>query len=159
MKLMDKKEKTRSYASLSLYSRVLSVEELTQLVGIPPDDVKQKGTPVARSPSPVYRHSVISFESRVDQSADPSAHLEDLLSWLGPAKDRLRAFAEPACVEEPELRTPVSMTVVIETRRSETGFEFSNELLKAISDFGSDLGVEVDFDDEPSDEEIETWAT
>jgi hypothetical protein len=71
-----------------------------------------------------------------------------LLHLTSAAKDALRKFAERARVEDPDTKTPLYVRLVVETTRAEIGFDFSDELLKAISDLGAHLGVELEFDDE-----------
>lgn len=142
---------TRSYATLSVYSRTLSAQELIELIPVQPDRSWQKGTPntrQGRDPRHVHRLSGLSFRSRLDRSADPNAHLDDLLHLISTGKDALREFAERARVEDPETKTPLYVRLVVETTRGEIGFDFSDELLKAISDLGAHLGVELEFDDE-----------
>jgi Domain of unknown function (DUF4279) len=152
---MDNNIERRSFVTLSIYSRTLSAEELAQLVPFPPDTAKQKGTPRGRKPGNVHPHSVVTYESHVDPSADLSAHLEDLLGRLDPAKDALRAFAQRAHGEDSPStsvakRPPAPMVLWLraETTDGAIGFGVSHQELEAICDLGAYLAVELETYDE-----------
>jgi hypothetical protein len=145
---MDNHEYTSSYATLTVYSRSLSVDELTQLIPLSPHYTWQKGTPRSkRNPSNVHPFSGLDFESRLDRSAGPEAHLDDLINLLIPAWDALREFGQRARVEDPET-TPLWIRFIVETTRHEIGFGFSSELTNAMADLGVRFGVELEIVDE-----------
>jgi hypothetical protein len=153
---MDNKIEKWSLATLNVYSRILSVQELEQLVPFPPDRSRQKGTQRGRQPGNVYPHSVLAFESHIDQSAKPQAHLEDLLSRLSPASDALRAFVQRARSDDfqPPAKgrewVPVRVSLVEESSDGHMGVEIDPDQLRAIADMGAVLGVELetgDYDD------------
>jgi RHS repeat-associated protein len=84
-----------------------------------------------------------------------NAHLEDLLTRLNPAKDSVREFAQRARSEAFQSPTglpfaPVVLSLDIYARNPEQpiGFDISNHQLKAISDLGAVLTVEVESYDE-----------
>src|ERR1700685_900385 len=148
---MDSNSKQRALATLNIYSRTLSAEELARLVPSPPDSAKQKGTPRGRHPGNVHPHSVVSYDSHVERSAGLSAHLEDLLGRLDPAKDALRAFAERADAEDfpsTSITKRLPARVVLWLRAESTdgaiGFGLSNEQLKAVYELGAYLAVELE---------------
>jgi hypothetical protein len=64
-----------------------------------------------------------------------------LLDLVSPARDDLRAFAQRARLEDPET-TPLYMRLIVESTRSEVGFDFSEEWLKSITDLGGRFGIE-----------------
>jgi hypothetical protein len=147
---MDKEIKQRSLATLNIYSRTLSAEELEQFVPFPPDSSKQKGTSRGRQANNVHPHSVVAYESHAHRSADLSSHLEDLLDRLQPAKDALRAFAQRAHEDSPSTLVgkrppaPVVLWLRAESTDEAIGFGISNEQLKAIFDLGAYLAVELE---------------
>jgi hypothetical protein len=149
---MDSKPQQRALASLSIYSQTLSAEELAQLVPFPPERSRQKGTPRGRQPGNVYPHSVVAFESLVERSAGLSAHLDDLLRRLDPAKGALRTFAQRARSEGFQSASgrpfaPIVVWLRAESADGSIGFDISNEQLKAIFDLGADLAVELEADE------------
>jgi hypothetical protein len=158
---MANETERQSYATFVAYSHILTAQELGQLLPVQPDELWQKGAPRykknpvtswGKDPRNVHRVSGVSVESRLDRSAPPEAHIDDLLRLLSPAKNTLRAFAQRARVEDLETKVPLYLTVVIETTRAEIGFDFPDEMLKAISDLGAHLGLELEFGDETPDE-------
>jgi hypothetical protein len=150
---MDNNTEKRSLATLNVYSRILSVQELEQLVPFPPDWSRQKGTPRGRQPGNVHPHSVVAFESHIDRSAKPQAHLEDLLSRLSPASGELRAFVQRARSEDSgpakgRKWVPVRLSLDAESSDGHMGVEIYANQLKAIADMGAVLGVELKTCDE-----------
>jgi hypothetical protein len=147
---MDNKVEKRSRATLCIYSRILSVQELEQLVPFPPDGSRQQGTQMGRQPGNVYPHSVLSFESHIDRSASPQAHLEDLLGRLSPATDALRAFVQRAQLDDVQPRAkgrkwiPVRISLHAESSDGHMGVEIAPDQLKAIEDMGAVLDVELE---------------
>ncbi len=146
---MDNKVERRSLATLNVYSRILSVQELEQLVPFPPDQSRQKGTPRGRQPGNVHPHSVLAFESHIDRSASPQAHLEDLLSRLSPASHALYAFVQRARSDDFQpvkgrKWVPVRFSLDAESSDGHMGVEISADQLKAIADMGAMFGVELE---------------
>jgi hypothetical protein len=147
---MDNKVEKRSRATLNIYSRILSVQELEQLVPFPPDGSRQQG----RQPGNVHPHSVVAFESHIDRSASLLAHLEDLLGRLSPASDALRAFVQRARADDfqPPAKgrkwIPVRLSLVEESSDGHMGVEIAPDQLRAIADMGAVLGVELETSDE-----------
>jgi hypothetical protein len=155
---MDNKVEKRSRATLNIYSRILSVQELEQLVPFPPDGSRQKGSQMGRQAGNVYPHSVVAFESHIDRSASALAHLEDLLSRLNPATDALRAFAQQAQLDDFQPRVkgrkwiPVLISIDAESSDGHMGVEIAPDQLRAIADMGAVLGVELETSDEDNGE-------
>jgi hypothetical protein len=155
---MDNKVEKRSRATLAVYSRILSVQELEQLVPFPPDRSRQMGTQRGRQPGNVHPHNVLAFESHIDRSASPLAHLEDLLSRLSPASDALRAFVQRARSDDFQppakgrKRAPVRLYLYAESSDGHMGVEIAPDQLKAIADMGAVLGVELETCDEDDGE-------
>jgi hypothetical protein len=135
MRLMDNKIEKRSQATLNVYSRIQSAQELAELVSVSPDWSRQKGTPRGREPGNVHPHSVIAFDSDVDPSAPIQAHVENLLHRLSPARDTLRQFARRARSDDEQM-IPMRFWLNVESTDGTIGFGLANEQLKAISDMG-----------------------
>jgi hypothetical protein len=138
----------RTRATLTILSPALSVDDIAQKLGLHPDWSVEKGTPVTRTASEVHRYTAVSFESRLDEEAEPSAHIEDLLLRLTPVKDAIRSLAGPA--PGPGTRgAPVRLSLHIESSRSMLGIDISADQLAAIAELGAYWGVEVtcDLDD------------
>lgn len=149
---MDNAAKQRSLASLSIYSRTLSVDELKQLVPFPPEQSREKGTPRGRQPGNVHPHSVVVYESHLDRAQSLSAHLEDLLTRVAPAKDAVRAFAGRARAEGFQSPSglpsaPVILRLYSRNADGTIGLGVSTDQLKAIFDLGADLAVELETDE------------
>jgi hypothetical protein len=149
MRLMDNKPKQRSLASLTVYSRTPSLGELEQLVPISADWSKEKGTQRGRQPGNVHPHNVVVFESHLDRAAGLSAHVDDVLGRLDPAKDALRSFAQRARSEGFQSASgrpfaPVVFWLRAESAEDTIGFDISNDQLKAICDLGAVLAVELE---------------
>jgi hypothetical protein len=147
------------YAALWIYSRTLSVADLERLVPFPPDRSREKGTPISRRtplgrrPGSLQPHSVVTYESHVSRSEKMSAHLDDLLSRLEPAKDALREFAERARSEGFQSSrglpsAPISLSLWAYSTEGTVGVDISPDQLKAIFDLGADLGIELNTDTE-----------
>lgn len=153
---MDNNAQHQSQASLAVYSRKLSAEELKQLVPFPPDESVIKGTPrVKLAPSNVHPHNAMIYKSRLERSQSLNAHLGDLLTRLYPAKDAIRDFARHARSEGFQSPTglpfaPVILRLYMHVRNPDQpiGFDISNDQLKAICDLGAVLTVEVESYDE-----------
>ncbi len=149
-RLMDHKVEKRSRATLCVYSRVLSVQDLEQLVPFSPDWSRQMGTQRGRQPGNVHPHNVLAFESHIDRSASPQAHLEDLLSRLSPATDALRAFVQQARLEDFQplvrgrKRAPIRISIDAESSDGHMGVEIAPDQLRAIADMGAVFGVELE---------------
>src|ERR1700722_4220108 len=156
---MDSNSKRQSLASLSLYSRTLSVDELKLLVPFPPEGSREKGASRGRHPSNVQPHSVVVFESHVSRSEDLRAHIEDLLTRLAPAKDAVRAFADRARSEDFQSptglpSTPVILRLFVRNTDGIIGLDVSNDELKAIFDLGAVLALELETEDDIDAEEV-----
>jgi hypothetical protein len=155
---MDSETKQRSLASLSIYSRRLSVEELKQMVPFSPERSREKGTPRGGQAGNVHRHSVVVYESHMDREQSLNAHLEDLLTRIAPAKDALRAFAARARAEGFQSPSglpsaPVILRLYSRNINGSIGLGVSNDQLKAIFNLGADLAVELE-----TNETIDTKA-
>jgi Domain of unknown function (DUF4279) len=151
-------------ASLSIYSRTLSVADLERLVPFPPDRSKEKGTPIyqrtplGRRPGSLQPHSVVTYESHVSRSEKMNAHLDDLLSRLEPAKDTLREFAQRARWEGFQSPTgrplaPAALSLWVYSTEASSGVDITPDRLKAILDLGVNLSVALDADLEDDSEE------
>jgi Domain of unknown function (DUF4279) len=151
---MDNSNDKQSTAGLVVLSRTQSAEELAKLVLIPPDRSWNKGTRRGRGQSNLHRYSGIECGSHLHRSASPEAHLEDVLNRLVSANDLLRAFAERAHLEDPET-VPLRIWLVVDTTRGEIGFDFSAELLAAISSLGAYFSLEIEFGRDGSDSPAE----
>jgi Domain of unknown function (DUF4279) len=144
-KRMDNQLVTHSRATLTILSRLHSTDEIVRALGLTPDRIVEKDTPVQGKGGNVHRYNVVEFESHVDAEAEPSAHVDNLLLRLSPAKETIRAFAEPA--RAPGGRgVPVRFSLYIESARQMFGIDMSAEQLRAIGECGAHLGVEVDTD-------------
>jgi Domain of unknown function (DUF4279) len=144
---MDNRDHKWALATLDIYSRILSVEELRQLVPIEPDETRQKGTSRGKRPGNVFPYTVLTFKSRLDDSAHPTEHLGDLLDRVHTAKQEIREFAERTRVADPDARMYVYVRLVVETSRREVGFDFS-PYLHGIAELGAGFGIEVDIADD-----------
>lgn len=138
-------------ASLSIYSRTLSVADLERLVPFPPDRFKEKGTPRSRRrPGNLQPHSVVTYESQLSQSESIERHLDALLSRIEPAKDALREFAQHARSEFPPskrvLLGPVALSLWVYSTEASSGVLITPDQLKAILDLGVNLNVALDAD-------------
>jgi Domain of unknown function (DUF4279) len=144
-KTVDSKLAKRSRATLTILSRTLTADELVRAIGVTPDRVVEKGSPVKGTSGGVHRYSVVAFESHLDADAEPSTHLDELLLRLSPIREAIRALADPGCA--PGARdVPVRLSLYIESPRRMLGIDLSAERLAAIGEFGAHLGVEVDTD-------------
>jgi len=140
----------RSYATLTILSSTLSVQELEQMIAVSPDRTREKGDLRGREPNNVYPYSVVAFESHIDQTADPAAHVDDLLDRVSSAKDAIRHLSG-ATLSDDVRRFPVRFSLHLESTQGEIGFDFSSEQLKSMIELGARLGIDVECDCEPSD--------
>lgn len=146
---MNSKLAKRSHATLTILSSTLSADELVRTIGVTPDRIVEKGSPVKGRGGGVHRYSVVAFESRPDRQADPPDHIDELLLRLGPAKEAIQALAGPA--RAPGSRgVPVRLSLYIESPRRMLGIDMSAEQLTAIGEFGAHFGVELDTDCAPA---------
>lgn len=150
---MGNDNEQRSLASLAIYSRTLSLDELRQLAPFPPERSREKGAPRGRQPGNVHPHNVVVFESHANRSESLGVHLEDLLTRLAPAKDAIGAFAEHARSEAFQSPTglpfaPVMLRLYTRNAEGMVGLDVSNDELKAIFDLGAALVVELETGDE-----------
>lgn len=150
---MVSETKHRSLVTLNIYSRTLSTVELEELVPFPSDWARQKGEPRGRQADNTHPHSVVAYESHVDRSAGITAHLDDLLGRLEPAKRSLSAFAQHAKEQDGAATSgairppaPVMLWVNAESTDATLGFGISNAQLKAICDLGAYLAIEIESD-------------
>jgi hypothetical protein len=139
----------RSRATLTILSRTLSADDVVRAIASTPDRIVEKGSPVKGKGGNVHRYSVVEFESHLEPEAEPSAHIDELLLRLSPAKEAIRALADPTSA--PGSRgVPVRLSLYIESPRKMLGIDMSAEQLTAIGEFGAHFGVEVDTDCAPA---------
>jgi hypothetical protein len=125
-----------------------------QVVPVTPDRTVQKGTQRGREAGNLHPYSSLTFKSRDDPEglSDPETHIEDLLLRLRSVKDALRSYSQRTRSDIPSFGTTVYMRLKIESTDREFGFGISDDKLRAISDLGAHLGVEVEIDEIGLDE-------
>jgi hypothetical protein len=148
---MDSKLERWSQATLTVYSRARSAQELMEIISIIPDRSWQKGTRRGRGPDNVHPYSGLTYESQIDHAKDISAHIDDLLCRLAPAADAMTAFAKDARSEDPDT-IPIRVGLLVESMNREVGFDIALAQLKAITALGGHIVVEVEVDEEGLDE-------
>lgn len=130
-----------SLAEIVVLSESETAEQLATAVGLPPDDAWTKGEPKKTSPLR-YKISGVSYRSRLPDTAQPDAHLDDLLARLAPVKDRLAVLSARLNADggRPDaLRVWVTQL----TSHGSPAYDFTPEQLACISEFGARLGVSV----------------
>lgn len=103
--------------------------ELSERIGLEPDRTALKGSPQSAKSS--HRHKFHQWEirSRVPESSEPNAHIEDVLSRIASVADRLEALAASGEVQSIRLWLHVVPSV--------PGLSFAQRSLGLISRFGS----------------------
>jgi hypothetical protein len=136
---------TRCRASLTILSSVLSADEIAQKLALHPDGSVDKGTPLTGNAGDNHRYTALTFESHLREDAELSAHIDELLRRLKPAKDAIRSLAGPA--PGPGTRgAPVRLSLHIESSRRMLGVDLTADQLEAIAELGAYWSVEVDTD-------------
>jgi hypothetical protein len=147
MKRMGSKFERWAQATLTVYSRTRSAQELMEIISVEPSRSWQKGTRRGRGLGNVHPYSGLTYESQVDHATDISAHIDDLLHRLAPAADALTTFAKDARSQDPET-IPIRVELLVESTNREAGFDITHPQLKTITDLGGHIVVEVEVDEE-----------
>ena len=138
-------------ARLVVLSEDETATQLAEAVGLPPDEAWNRGEP-KKTPGLRYKISGITYRSRVPRTAEPAAHLDDLLARLTPVKDRIAALSARLAAQggRPD---SVRVWVTQFTSNASPGYDFSPRQLACISEMGAWLGLSIDVcaDDDPGD--------
>jgi hypothetical protein len=129
-------------ATLVIISHLRSPEELAEAVGMEPDRSWRKGDirgPRSRGP---HKASGVEYHSGLSGDLQPQEHLRGLLARLEPYRDQIASLAE-ALSEESGAGEVLRVWFSHTTAGDITGYDFSPDQLRAISDLGAHLGVSV----------------
>lgn len=134
----------RTYAHLTVQSESLSPAEMEEALGIRPDVSWKKGDPHRLGlPERLRRSNAVVIESTLERdNADPHDHIEDLLKRLTPNAKAIKRLAEDGRVHS------ARPWLYWSTAAENPGLSFPHETLRAITDLGVSLELDIYVDTE-----------
>ncbi len=138
-------EPEETEAALVILSATDTAEQLAAAVGLPPDRTWNRGDirPVSTLP---YPYSGVKYVSRAPSTAQPSAHLDDLLGKIAPVKARVAALST-RLAEQSGRAGMVRVSLLHQTANPMPGYEFSPTQLAQVAELGAGLGLSIAVDD------------
>jgi Domain of unknown function (DUF4279) len=121
-----------SFAVLTIYSDANSAEELSDLLGVAPDEAWNRGDDWKRGKTRTT--TAISLRSRVPDASPPEDHLDDLVTRIEPLSDRLTQIAAGNSVR-------LKVAVFADTDNPTLGFPA--EVLRRVGSLGLDLELDI----------------
>ena len=122
----------RSSAHPTILSEIVSGEDLTNIVGIAPDEQWDRG----ERPNTPGRFSGYQVSSRLDESASPAEHLRDLLSRIEPIENQLRGLVTDRRISS------ARVWLVHRLLNWNPGLSIPAELIERLNKIGT--GIEID---------------
>ena len=119
-------------ASLIVFSQTRSAEELTEALGVTPDEAWNKGELNKRGRP--YETTAICFRSQIPADRSPSEHLGSLLTRLEPLQGKLTAQIDAG--------DSVRLKLAVFADTDNPMFSLATETIQRVAA----LGVELDFD-------------
>ena len=135
---MNEDEKWSSAAFVAT-SKTLSLNQIQEIIGLPPSRFHNIGDPVSsRSSTPVHNRDYYSIQSKSLESESMEQHIEEILSLLEPRMDAIRRLSSEA---------NLCLFCGFSSGNGQGGFGLSPELLSRLAR----LGLEVVLDLYPPD--------
>jgi uncharacterized protein DUF4279 len=137
--------RTRSRASLIVLSADLSPSEITELIGIPPDEAHTKGAPQTPQSSYGWKYHSWQVHSRSHEMTPPEDHLASLLERVEPFAERIAALARSGQVE------PLRVWISHHIENYNPGLSIDPGLLARVAQLGASLDLDIyaeEFDDD-----------
>lgn len=130
----------RSSAHLTILSEIVSGRDLTNMVGLPPDEQWDRG----ERPNAPGRFSGYQVDSRLDESESPAEHLRDLLSRIEPIANQLRGLVTGGRISS------TRVWLVHRLPNWNPGLSIPAELIERLNEIGTGIEIDIYVTDPPA---------